>query len=445
MTADERDSYTRKAKEAKGSEDDGRNKFTSLGVSYAEIDAEIRERNEAHQIMLQTIKNTVRSLDNSSTLLTYKFYLCHVNYFYKNDVDVYSVAEIALSEFNLRDGLLDTVHFFVNPGKIPTGYRYEAKDWSEKTHCIPINNNFGEKDYCKIFFTIKQFLIKGSSQKDNIPPVYTMPDSLNSNMCLSAVKCAFTSLCDAANENPSQFRVYPFPQLFYEIRNKCAETSNGINEALLMPSVAIVQNEIEKDVFSYAQNIGCAFHEEQDRLIHCSLSIVTRWVYTICDHCCKHLGISLELGKHCPKDADVNWDYKFSRTANRNTAESSPDPRKTKNSFMPTIIDHGKLQEIREKQFLEQQESLRKAEGIRPPRSVIKPRVRVVNGNRSPEWVQDLSDNIGNLSLRDGEIRFRDDRSYQNYMNDEEGCLLSSAEPTRSQSNWSWISKRCSR
>lgn len=56
-----------------------------------------------------------------TALLTHKFYLCHVNYFYKGDNDFYSVAEIALSEFNLKDGLLNTIHFFVDPGKF---YQY---------------------------------------------------------------------------------------------------------------------------------------------------------------------------------------------------------------------------------------------------------------------------------------------------------------------------------
>lgn len=58
-----------------------------------------------------------------------------------------------------------------------------------------------------------------------------------------------------SDENPIIFRVYPFPQLFFEIRNKCVQTDEGVGT--LMPSVAIVENEIEKDVFSYAKDLGC--------------------------------------------------------------------------------------------------------------------------------------------------------------------------------------------
>ncbi|XP_073998182.1 germ-plasm component protein maelstrom isoform X1 [Rhodnius prolixus] len=367
MSFEEKEFYNRKASLAKGTDEDSRHKFTSLGVSYADIDAEAREQEEYMNVMLQTIRNTVRNLDRTTTLLTHKFYLCHVNYFYKGDNDFYSVAEIALSEFNLKDGLLNTIHFFVDPGKIPLGLRFEAKDWAEKTHGIPYDWKCGEKDYYKIFTKIRNFLTKDNLSC--IPPVYTMPDSLNSNMCLSAVKSALTTLCEASNENPIIFRVYPFPQLFFEIRNKCVQTDEGVGT--LMPSVAIVENEIEKDVFSYAKDLGCPFHEEKDLTIHCSLSIVTRWVYTICDHCCKHVGISLELGKHCPRDADVNWDYKYTRTVGKSSKDSESSSAKKKNDFMPTIIDHGKLKEIREQQLLEEQESLRKAEGLRPPRSMI--------------------------------------------------------------------------
>ena len=47
--------------------DDLTRKFTSLGISYAELDAGHREMQEAHDIMLATIGNTIDNLDVKSS------------------------------------------------------------------------------------------------------------------------------------------------------------------------------------------------------------------------------------------------------------------------------------------------------------------------------------------------------------------------------------------
>ena len=44
-----------------------------------------------------------------------KFYLCHMNYFYKTDKG-YCPAELALAEFNLEHGLTNSMHMFLDPG-----------------------------------------------------------------------------------------------------------------------------------------------------------------------------------------------------------------------------------------------------------------------------------------------------------------------------------------
>ena len=51
-----------------------------------------------------------------------------------------------------------------------------------------------------------------------------------------------------SDEDSSLFRVFCLSHLFYEIRNKCS---------LEIPSVAIMKSELEKDVFSYARDLGC--------------------------------------------------------------------------------------------------------------------------------------------------------------------------------------------
>nr|XP_014290039.1 protein maelstrom homolog isoform X1 [Halyomorpha halys] len=359
MTPEERKPYNDKALTSVSKDhEDNTKKFTSLGISYAELDAEQRELAEAHNLMLATIKNTVANLDINSSLKSHKFFVCYVNYFYKNDHHIYYPAEVALAAFSLESGVLGTIHFFVDPGKIPLGYKFEAADWSTRTHGIPVNDpswNEGIKDHFEMFKKVKDFL-KSFSDSNEVPPIYTMFDSLNANSRLSIVKSALNLMCDAANEDPDLFRVYCLPHLFFEIRNKCSKE---------IPSVAIMKSELDKDVFSYARDLGCYYHEEKDLSMYCSLSVVTRWVFTICDHCCKHLGIKLILGRHVPKDTDLSESTRF--------MDDKYSPNKLdhcgSHSKPLTIIDHGRLKEQRAEQKRAQDRHLRESEKIRLPKS----------------------------------------------------------------------------
>lgn len=359
MTPEERKPYNDKAlmSVSKNSEDNTK-KFTSLGISYAELDAEQRELDEARNLMIATIKNTVANLDIRTSLKTHTFIVCHANYFYKTDHHIYYPAEIALAAFSLELGVLGTLHFFVDPGKIPLGFKYEAADWSTRTHGIPVNDaswNEGIKDPMEMFRKVKDFLKKFAGPSE-VPPIYTMLDTLNANSRLSVIKSAFNMMCDAANEDSSLFRVYCLPHLFFEIRNKCSAE---------IPSVAIMKSELDKDVFSYARDLGCYYHEEKDLSMYCSLSIVTRWVYTICDHCCKHLGIKLILGRHVPKDTDLSESARFVDD------KHSPNRLDHGGSYSKslTIIDHGRLKEQRAEQKKAQDMHLRESEKIRLPKS----------------------------------------------------------------------------
>lgn len=48
---------------------------------------------------------------------TYLFYLIHCNYYCKTDSDFYVPGELALCEFNLKDGIKRTYHVLINPGR----------------------------------------------------------------------------------------------------------------------------------------------------------------------------------------------------------------------------------------------------------------------------------------------------------------------------------------
>ncbi|CAH1395971.1 unnamed protein product [Nezara viridula] len=70
--------------------EDPSKKFTSFGVSYATLEAEKREKEQASKTMIETIRNTLNGVDEQR--------------------------------------------------QIPEGYKHEASEWSSRTHGIPIND-----------------------------------------------------------------------------------------------------------------------------------------------------------------------------------------------------------------------------------------------------------------------------------------------------------------
>ncbi|KAF6198787.1 hypothetical protein GE061_006809, partial [Apolygus lucorum] len=171
-----------------------------------------------------------------------------------------------------------------------------------------------------------------------LPVIYSMPDSLNNNTSLSAVKSALSFLSGCAHEKRDLFRVYPLPELFFNLWKKYREGETA--------TVAILDNEIEKDVFSFAADLGCEMHEKRDLGLHCSLSIVKRWVFTICDNINKRTGIPVIPGRHAPLNADVEWSrVESSKRMNPAATAGYIDPSPQKSP--PQFVDLTKMQEIR--------------------------------------------------------------------------------------------------
>lgn len=64
------------------------------------------------------------------------------------------------------------MYCFLHAGRIPVGYRYQAKSHSESTHEIPIEDfEYAEKDYRRILRELELFV--ESSDEKEIPPVFS--------------------------------------------------------------------------------------------------------------------------------------------------------------------------------------------------------------------------------------------------------------------------------
>ncbi|XP_075233657.1 germ-plasm component protein maelstrom [Lycorma delicatula] len=313
MAKTEKDYYNKMADEHKRLQNE--EKYNTLGMSFSELGKMQLERERDKRIMDEIIRDTIRHLDKNTTLRTKVFHVIHINYYCETDTRHFIPAEIAIAKFNLEDGIIDTLHRYVSPGNLPLGYRFIATEHINNTHKTPIDWDKGETDMNKLFNSIKSF-IKPEGMTGELPPLYTMPENVNTNSSDKAVKGVLKELCENHGEEPDLFRVYMLGKLFYELRNAC--NSDGKN---MFPTQSIAESELEKDVFNYTRGIACKFHEDEDVVQFCSLSTVQAWIFLICDHCCHDLNINMRPGFHCPKSADVHGKYRTAWRSRKNSTK----------------------------------------------------------------------------------------------------------------------------
>ncbi|KAL4720172.1 hypothetical protein ACJJTC_016448 [Scirpophaga incertulas] len=101
-------------------------KYTSTGISYAELERQEKEAKDAEASELKDIKNIVKLKCFNGAIIHEDFYLMDVNFFCKANNE-YLIAESTVLRFNLQDGIKDQYHEIINPGQIPVGYAYDVK------------------------------------------------------------------------------------------------------------------------------------------------------------------------------------------------------------------------------------------------------------------------------------------------------------------------------
>lgn len=311
--------YKQMEKEAKGQDkDDKANKFNSLGVPYTQIDNAKREQELANQKMYSDIDNMLAALAtkdcDGSSLKNHCFYLIHTNvYCYWGEKKKYIPAEVAISKFNLTNGVLDTYHVFPAPhdtnGDIPLGYRYEVKQNTDSVHNIPDPRDFDlvERDWDKIRREVFDFLeVRGTT---GFPLIFTMSgDDANTN-CYEMASRSF--LEDVSMYSDESFRLYDLSLFFFKFYEVCQDMAvkmfDDQEEAFIVQGVA--HQQLNRDIYNFAEGITCEFHSNTDLYHNCSKSFVQRWVFLICEFCCKAMRIKLVPGKHCISSAKVSLSY----------------------------------------------------------------------------------------------------------------------------------------
>ncbi|XP_017885395.1 protein maelstrom-like [Ceratina calcarata] len=288
-----RGEYEALAKDRKIQAQGSINKYTTLGESLVEIEEQERQEKELIENMKKYISSVISIGLRHENLESMKYIFIHVNWFYRKQIGInkteYGPAEFAVAEFSIKGGTENVYHEILNI-PIPLGYKGEALAVSADSHQIPIDYADGQSDFRLMYMKLVSFL-ESNMTGNKLPPLFT------TNNLKPAVDSLLLRMCDAAQKPIEDFKIYSIEVLFSEVLNAVSKNIQG--ESPVPIAVAIL--EFEKDIFAYTSGSECDFHKFLDNTAqYCSKSIVTRWGYTICDYCCKHLNVKVIEGIHYP-------------------------------------------------------------------------------------------------------------------------------------------------
>ncbi|XP_076236936.1 protein maelstrom homolog [Calliopsis andreniformis] len=284
--------YEAQAKESKIQAQGALTKKTALGESIDEVYESEKREQEFHQNMLQYIESVVSMGTQHNNLEKIKFIFIHVNWFYKREIGInkydFCPAEFAIAEFSLENGIENMYHEIIN-AKIPLGWRRDAYETSMETHKIPVELKVGEENFALMYDKLIAIL-KANKTGNKFPPLYTAKDM---NI---AVESLLKRMTEAAKKSTDDFVIYSLEALFGALRNAATQKVDDCSIPLVIAEI-----EFGKDIFVSEQNLECSYHKNIDGTSqYCSMAVVKRWGFTICDHCCEFLNIPMIKGIHCP-------------------------------------------------------------------------------------------------------------------------------------------------
>ncbi|XP_044253893.1 protein maelstrom 1 [Tribolium madens] len=291
MSAEEKHPYEERASRARDMHSSAR--YTTDGVDIEVVERKEQEKANKKQEMKDDITRTLKAANFAMNLDEKIFLIIHVNHLtYYPSEDKYFICELAVAAVSLKSGIEDVFHRIVKPGKLPLGFYGGALNHSKETHQLleivqdePYENNTHE------VFTELTYFLKKWTGKENQFIVYA--DEKTHEMTTRVIG----NFCQEFNYS-GEIKVYNSQFLFFALRNAVAGRT-------IWPTETYSITELEKDIYSYTPDISCDFHEMSDISVYCSKSIVTRYCYTLCDHCCADLNIQLVPGFHVPKNSRI--------------------------------------------------------------------------------------------------------------------------------------------
>lgn len=293
MSVQEKEPYNKMARDHREWLRENGEKYTSQGIPLTMVEAEQKAKQHKSEIIRNTITSMLDAATEKNALEKLEFYFISFGYFCVTSAGTYIPAEMGLVRYSLKDGVVDKLHMLIDPGKLPLGMAYDAKQHSESDHQLPIPPDaLGEKDNDEIILKLFSFL----SQQEKMPPLFTETGDIK------MVENILKGILNQGAMDENTLLVCPLSELFYLLKR--ATESFGM-DIKTFPSVHIAQAIIQKDVYEYTKDIACDFHEDHGNGKYCPLSKCVRWAYIISDSCCLDLSIEMKPGRHLPMNADT--------------------------------------------------------------------------------------------------------------------------------------------
>ncbi|XP_045165078.2 protein maelstrom homolog [Mercenaria mercenaria] len=236
-------------------------------------------------------KDIVKNWPLGKALKSEVFYFINFQVLCKTEEGDYLPAEIAVIEYSIEKGIMRDLHRFIEPGKIPTGYRFTCIQNSEDTHKIPVENfELADNNYRGLWIQLENFINFNGTKSEN-PPLYC----LGAGHKYEAVEyCLDWIHAKACLGEPNRIhKVYEIESLFHEMQ---AHVGNQVSKTCCIDSLTSSE-------WDYEPKTKCAYHEELE-VKDCALGIVHRYAYAISDALCQFFDVQITKN-HLPARDDT--------------------------------------------------------------------------------------------------------------------------------------------
>ncbi|OWF46797.1 protein maelstrom homolog [Mizuhopecten yessoensis] len=286
----EKQRFERMAKEYKGQRRGVEGNNVRMDNTGNIIAHRVDPRAEREKKRAREIKTVRETFPAGKAVAEENFYFVNFQTLCKTVDGEYLPAEVAVIEYNIRKGIQRVFHKFIEPGRIPTGYRYECQQKSTDYHQIPVSGfDQADDNYRGIWIQLENF-VNPNGDKPEYPPMYCLGDD-----CEEMAYCLEWVLGGAALGVPNRLKKV------YELEGLVVELFAHIGPA---PSKSSVIDMLTSSTWDFEPNTKCAFHEELE-CKYCSIGILKRYAFAISDSLCQKYDVNLTKN-HIPIRNNVN-------------------------------------------------------------------------------------------------------------------------------------------
>ncbi|XP_055677737.1 protein maelstrom homolog [Lutzomyia longipalpis] len=299
MTKEEKAKYEAQSKRYNEDRSGSSDIKTCHGIAYREVEQEKRRAAEESRKMKEEVRQLINTAILAQNLSSKMYYVIHINYFCEsrdsNGEVRYDAAELAILDFSLEDGVKHGMHTVIRLDELPYGYTFEASYHTEKTHMLPLPpKTIGCSTIDDAVEEVLRFI---NMDEDVCPPIFT------SDLDLPIVRSVFREVLQRLPTKHHDVRIYSLSELLFNLKNVThGQTASAVTQPPFA-SVYLAECYLARGTFDFAEGLPCQFHQEVDRVTHCSQTKVKGWAFSVIHSCAPDLGIQFVEGKHEPESA----------------------------------------------------------------------------------------------------------------------------------------------